>query len=106
MKYDYYDLSSEQYQNLVFWVCKKILGAATQTYSPGKDDGKDASFVGTAAEIPNSSHPWSGKFIVQAQHINRPFAKFSSSDFYSEDSQSNVLAKELPKIKNFIRIRS
>jgi hypothetical protein len=99
MKYPYYEMSEAQYQNLVNCICKKVLGTTTQTYSPGKDDGKDASFVGTAAEIPNHSHPWTGTFIVQAKHTNRPFAKFSDNQFYSENSQSTVLAKELPKIK-------
>jgi hypothetical protein len=56
MKYPYYDLSPIQYQNLVVCICKKILGTVTQSYSPGRDDGKDASFYGTAAHIPKIHH--------------------------------------------------
>jgi len=98
MRIKYYNLSDAQYQNLVCCLCKKILGPSTQTYSPGRDDGKDASFTGTAKCFPT----WTGKIIVQAKHTRGIVAKFSDPKFYSEKSKSSVLALELPKIKSLV----
>ncbi|WP_245391527.1 ABC-three component system protein [Thioflexithrix psekupsensis] len=71
-----------------------------QGFSKGKDGGRDAKFVGTAEIFPSKSAPWQGTVIIQAKHTNGHNRNFLESDFFSVESKSNIIAKEIPKIKN------
>lgn len=64
------------------------------SFSTGKDGGRDGKFVGTAQNYPSEKAPWSGKFIIQAKHIELPNASCSDKQFRKE-----ILEKEIPKIK-------
>ena len=99
MKYSYEDLSSDQFEKLVVFLCQELLGIATQGFAKGRDGGRDAKFVGTAKLYPSEASPWSGTTIIQAKHTNGYNKLFSESDFYRPSSSSNVLAKEIPRIK-------
>lgn len=99
VKYAYENLSASQFEELVVTLCQKLLGLATQGFAVGPDGGRDAKFVGTAEHIPSKSTPWSGTVIIQAKHTNGYNKKFSDTDFYSQDSESCVIAEEIPRIK-------
>lgn len=100
MKYAYEDLSPTQFEELVQAICRKLLGAAVQGFSEGADGGRDAKFIGTAQKIPSEAEPWNGTTIIQAKHTNGYNCKFSDSDFFSKNSDSTVIAKEIPRIKD------
>jgi len=100
MKYAYEDLSPDQFENLIVFLCHELLGTAVQGFSKGKDGGRDAKFVGTAEIFPSKSAPWNGTVIIQAKHTNGYNKKFSESDFFSVTSKSNIIAEEIPKIKS------
>lgn len=68
MKYNYSEISSKQFENLIIHLCYKLLGFGTKTFSDGADGGRDARFDGTANEIPSRNTPWSGLTIIQAKH--------------------------------------
>jgi len=99
MKYPYEDLSPDQFENLIVFLCQQLLGISVQGFSKGKDGGRDAKFVGTAEIFPSKSVPWKGTVIIQAKHTNGYNKKFSESDFFSVTGESNIIAEEIPKIK-------
>lgn len=101
--YQYYDLDETSFENLTIAICEKILGLGTQGFAKGKDGGRDAKFIGVANCFPSQSSPWQGVTIIQAKHTKGINKKFSDSDFFSETSQTNTLAKELPKIAKLVK---
>jgi hypothetical protein len=99
MKYAYEDLSPEQFESLIVFLCQNLLGIGVQGFSKGPDGGRDAKFVGTAEVFPSKSAPWNGTVIIQAKHTNGYNKKFSESDFFSEAGANTVIGKEIPRIK-------
>jgi hypothetical protein len=99
MKYAYEDLSDDQFEQLVVYLCQELLGISTQGFSKGPDGGKDAKFVGTCDLYPSKSAPWVGTTIIQAKHTNGTNKHFSQSDFYSPNSKSSILFEEIVKIR-------
>lgn len=99
MKYAYEDLSDGQFETLIVLACQSLLGISVQGFAEGTDGGRDAKFVGTAELHPSKAAPWVGTTIIQAKHTNGHNRSFSENDFFSEDSQSTVIAKEIPRIK-------
>lgn len=99
MKYAYEDLSDDQYEQLVVFICQELLGISVQGFAKGPDGGRDAKFVGTADLFPSKSSPWVGTVIIQAKHTNGYNKHFSEPDFYSTVGESSVLHKEIPRIK-------
>jgi len=102
MKYRYEDLSPTQFEELIIFLCKRLLGAAVQGFAVGPDGGRDAKFVGTAQLIPSTAAPWGGTVIIQAKHTNGYNTSFSDKNFFSDASQDTVIGKEIPRIKNLI----
>ena len=99
MKYAYENLSDGQFETLIVLVAQTILGISVQGFAEGTDGGRDAKFVGTAELHPSKAAPWIGTTIIQAKHTNGYNRSFSENDFFSEGSQSTVIAKEIPRIK-------
>jgi hypothetical protein len=100
MKYAYEDLGDEQFENLVVFLCQRLLGISVQGFAKGVDGGRDAKFVGTAELHPSKAAPWVGITIIQAKHTNGYNRSFSESDFYGSNGNTNtVLGKEIPRIK-------
>ncbi len=100
MKYAYEDLSDAQFENLIVFLCQRLLGISVQGFAKGPDGGRDAKFVGTAELHPSRTAPWVGTTIIQAKHTNGYNRNFSESDFYSATGMNTVLSKEIPRIKN------
>lgn len=99
MKFAYEDLSDEQFEDLVVYLCHRLLGISAQGFAPGPDGGRDAKFVGTAELHPSKAAPWIGTTIIQAKHTNGYNRNFSESDFYTKTSENTVLGKEIPRIR-------
>lgn len=98
MKFAYEDLSNEQFERLVVFLCQRLLGISVQGFAKGPDGGRDAKFVGTAELHPSTAAPWVGTTIVQAKHTNGHNRSFSESDFFSTSASNTVLGKEIPRI--------
>ena len=98
MKYAYEDLSPEQFEDLVVFVCQRLLGISVQKFAKGPDGGRDAKFVGTAELHPSRAAPWSGTTIIQAKHTNGYNKHFSETEFFSRKSDNNVIGEEIPRI--------
>jgi hypothetical protein len=99
MKYAYEDLGDEQFEKLIVFLCRRLLGVAVQGFAKGPDGGRDANFEGTAELHPSTAAPWVGLTIIQAKHTNGYNRSFSESDFFSATSKTAVLDKEIPRIK-------
>ena len=99
MKFDYENLSDDQFEELIVLLCQRILGMSVQGFAKGPDGGRDAKFIGTAELHPSKAAPWVGTTIVQAKHTNGYNRSFSESDFFSKTRSSTVLGKEIPRIK-------
>lgn len=99
MKYAYEDLSDMQFENLIVFLCQRLLGISVQGFAKGPDGGRDAKFVGTTELHPSRTSPWIGTTIIQAKHTNGYNRNFSESDFYSATGANTVLSKEIPRIK-------
>jgi hypothetical protein len=98
MKYAYEDLSPEQFEILIVFICQRLLGISVQPFAKGPDGGRDAKFVGTAELHPSKAAPWVGTTIVQAKHTNGYNRSFSEADFFAEKSVNTVIGKETPRI--------
>lgn len=99
MKFAYEDLGDEQFENLIVFLCKCLLGISVQGFAKGPDGGRDAKFVGTAELHPSTSAPWIGTVIIQAKHTNGYNKHFLESDFFSSTGTNTVIGKEIPRIK-------
>lgn len=99
MKFAYEDLSDGQFENLIVFLCQRLLGISVQGFAKGPDGGRDAKFVGTAELHPSKAAPWIGTTIIQAKHTNGYNRSFSESDFFSTTTTNTVLSKEIPRIK-------
>lgn len=99
MKFAYEDLSDGQFENLIVFLCQRLLGVSVQGFAKGPDGGRDAKFVGTAELHPSKAAPWVGTVIIQAKHTNGRNRNFSESDFFSTTAKNTVLGKEIPRIK-------
>lgn len=99
MKYAYEDLSDKQFEDLVVFLCQRLLGISVQGFVEGPDGGRDAKFVGTAELHPSKAAPWVGTTIIQAKHTNGYNRRFSESDFFNAESSQNVIGKEIVRIK-------
>lgn len=86
-------LHEDEFERLANRICQQILGIGVESFSKGKDGGKDGKFTGTSLKYPSETSPWSGKFIIQAKHTNNPIASCSDSEF------STIIDKEIEKIK-------
>lgn len=98
MKYAYEDLSDDQFERLIVFLCQRLLGISVQGFAKGPDGGRDAKFVGTAELHPSTAAPWVGTTIVQAKHTNGYNRNFSESDFFSSTASNTVLGKEILRI--------
>ncbi|MDP3382088.1 MAG: restriction endonuclease [Phenylobacterium sp.] len=99
MKYAYEDLSPEQFERLVVFLCQKLLGMGVQGFAKGRDGGRDAKFVGTAQAHPSTSGPWTGTVVIQAKHTNGYNKHFSESEFFNPKAKTTVIGEETPRIK-------
>lgn len=99
MKYAYEDLSDAQFENLIVFLCQRLLGISVQGFAKGPDGGRDAKFVGTAELHPSKAAPWIGTTIIQAKHTNGYNRNFSEPDFFSAKAANTVLSKEIPRIQ-------
>ena len=97
MKYQYHDLSSLQFEELVIAICEELFGIGVQGFTTGTDGGRDARFEGVAQIFPSTREPWSGTTIIQAKHTSGISRSFSESDFFGNDSAQ--INKEAVKVK-------
>lgn len=98
MKFAYEDLSDDQFEKLIVLLCQRLLGVSVKGFAKGPDGGRDAKFIGTAERFPSRAAPWVGTVVIQAKHTNGYNRHFSEADFYSPQSKSSVIEKELLKI--------
>jgi len=99
VNYAYEDLSDTQFENLIVFLCQRLLGISVQGFAKGPDGGRDAKFVGTAELFPSKAAPWNGTTIIQAKHTNGYNRSFSERDFFSTSNDKTVIGKELPRVK-------
>lgn len=99
MKYAYEDLSDAQFENLIVFLCQRLLGISVKGFARGPDGGRDAKFDGTAELHPSKAAPWTGITIIQAKHTNGYNRVFSESDFFSKTTMNTVIGDEIPRIK-------
>lgn len=104
MKYQYHDLSNEQFEEIVIAICIELLGMGVQKFSTGRDGGRDARFDGRAQNFISKTDLWDGLVVIQAKHTNAINEKFSDSDFFA--NQSSVINKEIPRIKKLLENNS
>lgn len=98
MKYAYEDLSPEQFERLVVFICQKLLGIGVQGFATGRDGGRDAKFIGLAQLHPSTTRPWDGKVVIQAKHTNGVNKSCSETDFFRPNSENSTLGEETPRI--------
>lgn len=101
MKFQYSHLSSGQFESLVIHLCYELLGFATETFSDGKDGGRDSRFEGRANLYPSAAEPWTGVTIIQAKHTSAYNKKFSDGEFFG--TTSSEVDGEIPKIVKLIK---
>ncbi len=99
MKFTYEDMSDDQFERLIVFLCQRLLGISVQGFAKGPDGGRDAKFIGTAELHPSKAAPWVGTTIIQAKHTNGYNRSFSETDFFSPSSAATVLGAEIPRIK-------
>lgn len=98
MKYAYEDLSPEQFERLVVFLCQKLLGMGVQGFATGRDGGRDAKFIGLAQLHPSTNRPWDGKVVIQSKHTNGLNKSCSETDFFNAKSDNTTIGEEIPRI--------
>jgi hypothetical protein len=93
------NLSFQQFEELVIDLCRHLFGIGVQSFSEGRDGGRDATFEGKAELYPSKAAPWVGITVIQAKHTNGINRSFSEKDFYSKSSNKTLVGKEIPRIK-------
>jgi hypothetical protein len=99
VRFAYEDLSDDQFEKLIVFLCQRLLGIAVQGFAKGPDGGRYAKFVGTAELHPSTAAPWAGTTIIQAKHTNGLNRNYSESDFFGTTAANTVTAKEIPRIQ-------
>ena len=97
MKYQYHDLHSSQFEDLVIGICEEIFGIGVQGFTSGTDGGRDARFDGVAEIFPSKREPWRGITIIQAKHTSGINRSFSEPDFFGNNNAQ--INKEILKVK-------
>jgi hypothetical protein len=97
MKYQYHDLHSSQFEDLVIGICEELFGIGVQGFTDGVDGGIDARFEGIAQIFPSKSELWNGITIIQAKHTSGINRAFSESDFFG--NKSAQIDQEIIKVK-------
>ncbi len=54
----YFDLNTDQFEQIVVAIGQHLFGAGLMGFASGKDAGRDAKFIGTAQEYPSRASPW------------------------------------------------
>ncbi|MEN7982609.1 MAG: ABC-three component system protein [Nanoarchaeota archaeon] len=91
--YQIYSLSKEGFENLIYHVCKELLGEGVVNFAEGPDGGRDAKFEGEANKFPGENSSWDDLFIIQAKGGGNAGSLCSSSQF------GKVIEKEIERIK-------
>ncbi|MFN0130722.1 MAG: ABC-three component system protein [Verrucomicrobiales bacterium] len=97
-RFPLHDLSDSEFEKLVVYICRELMGIGITSFAPGRDGGKDAKFEGTARAFPSAAAPASGKFIIQAKHTTSPVASCSDSEF-----ETTLIDREIPKIRRMAK---
>lgn len=94
-RFPYHRLPSEySFQDLVWDICRVVLGEGVEKFSRGKDGGRDGRFSGKANRFPSEASPLSGAFIVQVKWTEDESASFSDKAFIRL-----LMKEETPKAK-------
>jgi hypothetical protein len=105
MNYPLYELTWQEFEDVVISICEDILGIGTIKFAYGMDGGRDAKFSGTANNFPSFASPWSGKFIIQAKHTTKANASCSDNDFktiLNDEIKSITKLQEADKLNNYL----
>src|SRR4051812_45884561 len=85
-------LSTRSFEQLIQSLAQKYLGARTVIFGDGPDGGREAEFQGTF-KLPPLNEEWTGRIVVQAKFLQRPFAKQTQNSSWLLDQ----LDKEMKK---------
>jgi hypothetical protein len=94
LKYNLENLHWKEFEQLVIFYLKEVIGEGTWSSDGSKDSGRDAEFKGTANEYPSKTSPWKGNWIFQVKHRTTK----SSTSLKAEQGLLRDLSKELKKI--------
>ncbi len=81
LKYSLTDIDEYTFEALCTLICKDLFGIGVNSFSSGKDGGRDAKFTGTATKYPSEKSQWNGITIVQAKHTTKLNASCSDKEF-------------------------
>ena len=101
MGYPYEDLDDSQFERLVVECMRKLFGVGVQSFSTGKDGGRDALFTGVAERFPSTAAPWTGTTVGQAKHTHATNCHFSDPEFASA-AKTSVLTKEAKRVAKLV----
>ena len=93
---DFNHISEDDFEKLVVDLCNNLLGIGVQSFTKGKDGGKDGFFNGTAQSYPSPKAPWSGEFIIQAKHTTKVEASCSDNDFFL--NKGSIINEEIKRL--------
>ena len=96
IRYDFDQLSEDEFEALVIDLCNDLLGIGVQSFTKGPDGGKDGFFIGTAQSYPSLADPWKGIFIIQAKHTTNLGASCADNDFFS--NKKSILNEEIKRL--------
>lgn len=96
------DYDDKEFERIVVALCHELFGMGTLAFSDGKDGGRDALFTGTAQLYPSTASQWKGKTVIQAKHTSGYNKSFNEGDFFSEESNTAYLNKEVKRIKSLV----
>lgn len=95
MRYPLHQLHSDRdFEELVWDLCRHLLGEGAEWFAQGKDGGRDIRFRGPRADqFPSAAQPLIGPIIVQAKWTSLEDSTFDDSAF-----RRKLLIEEAPKV--------
>lgn len=69
LEYRIGNIGWHNFERLVQALLKKVIGAGVTSFGGSKDDGRDATFVGTAP-YPSESDRWTGAWVFQVKYVD------------------------------------
>lgn len=92
ISFDLHKLGWKAFEDLVICIFRDVMGQTFQSFSEGKDGGRDGAFHGNWSPTPNET--WSGSFTIQCKHTSKSEHALTSSVTKGELNKIKVLAEK------------
>ncbi|MEQ8672103.1 MAG: hypothetical protein RLP44_20865 [Aggregatilineales bacterium] len=93
MNFDFEQLHWQEFERLVGFYLKSVIGEGISLFDGSRDKGRDATFSGTSEAFPSSQSQWHGDWIFQVKHRTTRNSTLSKIETKLQSSLKSELVK-------------